>query len=110
MVGLAANNPGGGKDAVQEPGPAGRERRPRVAAWPACARRGAAAPGCGQRRMTCGVAFAPSQAVAVLTQSRRPKSPVTHLRWARFYARSFGKAQREEARRRMLEHGFGRAE
>jgi integrase len=27
--------------------------------------------------------------------------------WARFYARSFGKAQREEARRRMLEHGFG---
>jgi integrase len=27
--------------------------------------------------------------------------------WARFYARSFGKAPREEARRRMLEHGFG---
>jgi hypothetical protein len=27
--------------------------------------------------------------------------------WARFYARSFGKAQRDEARRRMLEHGFG---
>jgi integrase len=27
--------------------------------------------------------------------------------WARFYARSFGKAEREEARRRMLEHGFG---
>jgi hypothetical protein len=27
--------------------------------------------------------------------------------WARFYARSFGKTQREEARRRMLEHGFG---
>jgi integrase len=27
--------------------------------------------------------------------------------WARFYARSFGKAQRAEARRRMLEHGFG---
>ena len=26
--------------------------------------------------------------------------------WARFYARSFGKAQRE-ARRRMLEYGFG---
>lgn len=30
--------------------------------------------------------------------------------WARHYARSFGKAQREEARRRMLEHGFGAAE
>jgi integrase len=29
--------------------------------------------------------------------------------WARHYARSFGKAQREEARRRMLEHGFGAA-
>jgi integrase len=29
--------------------------------------------------------------------------------WARFYARSFGKAQRDEARRRMLEHGFGDA-
>jgi hypothetical protein len=29
--------------------------------------------------------------------------------WARFYARSFGKAQRLEARRRMLEHGFGAA-
>ena len=27
--------------------------------------------------------------------------------WARFYARSFGQAQRDEARRRMLEHGFG---
>lgn len=27
--------------------------------------------------------------------------------WARFYARSFGRAQRLEARRRMLEHGFG---
>jgi integrase len=27
--------------------------------------------------------------------------------WARVYARSFGKAQRDEARRRMLEHGFG---
>jgi hypothetical protein len=27
--------------------------------------------------------------------------------WARFYARSFGKAQREEARDRLLEHGFG---
>jgi integrase len=27
--------------------------------------------------------------------------------WARFYARSFGKEQRDEARRRMLEHGFG---
>jgi integrase len=27
--------------------------------------------------------------------------------WAKFYARSFGKAQRQEARRRMLEHGFG---
>ena len=27
--------------------------------------------------------------------------------WARHYARSFGKAQREEARRRMLAHGFG---
>jgi integrase len=27
--------------------------------------------------------------------------------WARFYARSFGRAQRQEARRRMLEHGFG---
>jgi integrase len=27
--------------------------------------------------------------------------------WARHYVRSFGKAQREEARRRMLEHGFG---
>jgi integrase len=31
-------------------------------------------------------------------------SPVV---WARHYARSFGKAQREEARRRMLTHGFG---
>jgi integrase len=29
--------------------------------------------------------------------------------WARFYACSFGKAQRQEARRRMLEHGFGAA-
>jgi integrase len=29
--------------------------------------------------------------------------------WARFYAHSFGKAQRDEARRRMLEHGFGAA-
>jgi integrase len=29
--------------------------------------------------------------------------------WARHYARSFGKAQRQEARRRMLEHGFGAA-
>jgi hypothetical protein len=27
--------------------------------------------------------------------------------WARFYARSFGKAQRDEARDRLLEHGFG---
>jgi hypothetical protein len=27
--------------------------------------------------------------------------------WARFYARSFGKAQRDEARNRMLAHGFG---
>ena len=27
--------------------------------------------------------------------------------WAKHYASSFGKAQREEARRRMLEHGFG---
>jgi integrase len=27
--------------------------------------------------------------------------------WARFYARSFGKAQRDEARKRMLAHGFG---
>jgi hypothetical protein len=27
--------------------------------------------------------------------------------WAKFYARSFGKAQRDEARARMLEHGFG---
>ena len=27
--------------------------------------------------------------------------------WARFYARSFGKAQRDEARAKMLEHGFG---
>jgi integrase len=27
--------------------------------------------------------------------------------WARVYARSFGKAQRDEARSRMLEHGFG---
>jgi hypothetical protein len=30
--------------------------------------------------------------------------------WARYYARSFGKAQRAEARRRMLAHGFGTAE
>ena len=29
--------------------------------------------------------------------------------WARHYARSCGKAQRQEARRRMLEHGFGAA-
>jgi integrase len=27
--------------------------------------------------------------------------------WARFYARSFGKAQRDEARDRLLEYGFG---
>jgi integrase len=27
--------------------------------------------------------------------------------WARHYARSFGKAQRDEARARMLGHGFG---
>jgi len=27
--------------------------------------------------------------------------------WTRFYARSFGKAQRDEARARMLGHGFG---
>ena len=27
--------------------------------------------------------------------------------WARHYARSFGKAQRDEARARLLEHGFG---
>jgi hypothetical protein len=27
--------------------------------------------------------------------------------WARFYARSFGKAQRDEARDRLLKHGFG---
>ena len=27
--------------------------------------------------------------------------------WAKHYARSFGKAQRDEARARMLEHGFG---
>jgi integrase len=27
--------------------------------------------------------------------------------WAKHYASSFGKAQRDEARRRMLEHGFG---
>jgi hypothetical protein len=27
--------------------------------------------------------------------------------WARFYARSFGKAQRDEARRRLQRHGFG---
>jgi integrase len=27
--------------------------------------------------------------------------------WTRYYARSFGKAQRDEARARMLEHGFG---
>jgi integrase len=27
--------------------------------------------------------------------------------WAKHYARSFGKAQRDEARDRMLEHGFG---
>jgi hypothetical protein len=27
--------------------------------------------------------------------------------WARFYARSFGREQRAEARERMLEHGFG---
>jgi hypothetical protein len=26
---------------------------------------------------------------------------------ARFYARSFGKAQRDEAREKMLAHGFG---
>ena len=29
--------------------------------------------------------------------------------WARHYARSFGKAQRQEARRRMLDHSFGAA-
>ncbi len=27
--------------------------------------------------------------------------------WARLYARSFGKAQRDEARQKMLAHGFG---
>lgn len=27
--------------------------------------------------------------------------------WTRYYARSFGKEQRNEARARMLEHGFG---
>lgn len=27
--------------------------------------------------------------------------------WARSYAGSFGKAQRDEARARLLEHGFG---
>ena len=27
--------------------------------------------------------------------------------WARFYVRSFGKVQRDEARERMLAHGFG---
>lgn len=27
--------------------------------------------------------------------------------WAKFYARSFGKAQRQEARKRMLSYGFG---
>ena len=27
--------------------------------------------------------------------------------WACHYARSFGKAQRDEARARLLEHGFG---
>jgi hypothetical protein len=27
--------------------------------------------------------------------------------WDRYYARSFGKDQRDEARDRMLEHGFG---
>jgi integrase len=27
--------------------------------------------------------------------------------WTRHYARSFGKAQRDDARDRMLEHGFG---
>jgi integrase len=27
--------------------------------------------------------------------------------WARNYARSFGKSQRDEARARLLEHGFG---
>jgi integrase len=30
--------------------------------------------------------------------------------WARNYARSFGKAQRDEARERLLEHGFGAVE
>jgi hypothetical protein len=30
--------------------------------------------------------------------------------WARHYARSFGKAQRDEARARLLEHGFGAVE
>jgi hypothetical protein len=29
--------------------------------------------------------------------------------WARSYARSFGKAQRDEARARLLDHGFGAA-
>lgn len=29
--------------------------------------------------------------------------------WTRHYARSFGKAQRDEARARLLEHGFGAA-
>jgi integrase len=30
--------------------------------------------------------------------------------WTHYYARSFGKAQRDEARARMLEHGFGAAD
>jgi integrase len=30
--------------------------------------------------------------------------------WTRYYARSFGKAQRDEARARMPEHGFGVAD
>jgi integrase len=30
--------------------------------------------------------------------------------WTRYYARSFGKPQRDEARARMLEHGFGAVE
>jgi Integrase core domain len=38
----------------------------------------------------------------------RPTSGFRHPQvWARFYARSFGKAQRDEARDRLLKHGFG---
>jgi hypothetical protein len=42
------------------------------------------------------------------TQPGRRKSLAIRWNvWARFYVRSFGKSQRDEARTRMLAHGFG---